>query len=117
MSMECGMSLYFKANRIRFRNQLIMDLGSPDFVHLFIDTKKRFVYVQACQEDRDAFKLYYIKGPGDQNFYIRAKKLLTFLAKMIDVEADSFSYRFSGDIVDSKTARISLNDYEVIQNN
>lgn len=114
MNMDYGISLYFRHNRIRFRNQLIHDLGNPDYIHLFIDTKKRCAFIQVCDKDPDAFKLYYKDGPGDQNFYIRAKILLEFLAKIVKVDDLSNSVRLAGSIVDKNTALISLKEYEVI---
>lgn len=114
IDMEYGMSLYFKPNRIRFRNQLIHDLGDPAFIHMFIDAKKQRVFIQTCEEDQDSFKLYYNAGPGDQNFYIRAKILLVYIAKIVKIDDLNNSIRLGGAIVDDKTALISLKEYEVI---
>lgn len=109
-----GMSFYFKAGRIRFRNQLIYDLGRPEYVHLFVDVKKKCVYVKACEKDYDAFKLYYLEEAGDQNFYIRAKLLLEFFVKLLGIEYGNTSLRFKGEIIDEGTAVISLTEYEEI---
>lgn len=114
MSAENGMSVYFRSNRIRFRNKAIDDLGKPEYIHLFIDSRDKIMYIQSCERDKDAFKLYYRKDSNEENFYIAAKILMQYLARVIGVEEDSPSLRFDGILLDENTVMIALDEYEEI---
>lgn len=116
MGTEVGMSIYFRANRIRFRNKLIQELGNPTYIHLFIDGKDKIMYVQTCDRDKDAFKMYYREDSNSENFYINAKVLMQYLAKVIGVPKDSVSLRFEGILLDEHTIMIALDEYEPIKN-
>lgn len=112
MSAEIGMSLYFRKNCIRFRNGAISELGNPKFIHLFIDSRDKIMYIRFCNKDKNAFKLYYREGKGEEKFYLYAKILMQYLATVIGVAPDSVSLRFSGVMLDEQTVMIALDEYE-----
>jgi len=113
MASECGFSIYFKSNRIRFRNSFIHAIGDPEFIHLFIDSKDHIMYIQACEKDKDAFEVYFREEWSDSAFYLRGKILIEFIAKLIGAP-DVASYRYDAVQVNEKTMMVALDEYEVI---
>ena len=114
MSADIGISLYFRRDRIRFRNRTISELGNPKYVHLFIDSKEKLLYIQSCDRDKDAFKLFYRQEKRDEEFYIYAKILMQYLASVVGVAPDSVSLRFGGVMLDEQTVMIALDEYEEV---
>lgn len=114
MSAKIGMSLYFQKNCIRFRNGAISELGNPEYIHLFIDSRDKIMYIQSCNKDKNAFKLYYREDKGEEKFYLYAKILMQYLATVIGVAPDSVSLRFSGVMLDEQTVMIALDEYEEV---
>lgn len=114
MRSEMGISLYFRKNRIRLRNRTISELGNPEYVHLFVDSEDKIMYIQSCARDKDAFKLYYRAEKSNEEFYIYAKILMQYLATVIGVAQDSASLRFGGVMLDEQTVMIALDEYEEV---
>ena len=114
MSADIGVSLYFRKDCIRFRNRTISELGNPKYVHLFIDSREKLLYIQSCDRDKDAFKLFYRQEKRDEEFYIYAKILMQYLASVIGVARDSVSLRFGGVMLDEQTVMIALDEYEEV---
>lgn len=56
---ECGISLYFRNNRIHIRKGTIELLNHPAYVHLFINEGKKQMFIQSCEKNKDAFRVYY----------------------------------------------------------
>lgn len=56
---ECGISLYFRNNRIHIRKGTIEVLNHPAYVHLFINEGKKQMFIQSCEKNKDAFRVYY----------------------------------------------------------
>lgn len=114
-----GISLYFAANRINIHKQTIYDLGKPEYIHLLINEKEKQMFIQSCERDLDAFRLYYAPESGDKagRFYVNAKSLLTYLANVIGVDRNGPSLRFFGILLENgATVYINLKEYEVIEN-
>lgn len=59
---ECGISLYFRNNRIHIRKGTIEVLNHPAYVHLFINEGKKQMFIQSCEKNKDAFRVYYKAG-------------------------------------------------------
>ena len=59
---ECGISLYFRNNRIHIRKETIEVLNHPAYVHLFINEGKKQMFIQSCEKNKDAFRVYYKAG-------------------------------------------------------
>ena len=114
MGSEMGISLYFRKNRIRLRNRTISELGNPEYVHLFVDSEDKIMYIQSCAKDKDTFKLYYRAEKSNEEFYIYAKILMQYLATVIGVAQDSASLRFGGVMLDEHTVMIALDEYEEV---
>lgn len=118
MAMETGISLYFRSNRLNIRKKTMLDLGSPGYIHLIINEEMKWMFIQKCERDKDAFHVYYSRKQSSSRFYINAKNFLKYLSRVIGVKEDSDSLRFSGSLMeDGKTVFINLVDYQVIQNN
>lgn len=202
MMNECGISLYFRNDRINIRKRTIEVLNHPAYVHLFINEGKKQLFIQSSTKNKDAFRVYYKPGskkktsketgkteltdnrsgcqescekicadnlihgdnsstikhnnisanpitnsaekvmneqdlldvpekPTQENtdvaeasmetvirperFYVNAKSLLDYLAKVIGVSRQSDSLRYVGELLpDGKTVYIDLTRYEVI---
>lgn len=113
MSAEIGLSISFRWSRIRFRTQLIECIGNPEYIHLLIDRENKLLYVQACERDKDAFKVNFQNDPSDAAFYIRGKRLMEYLARVIGLRSEE-AVRYVGAPFDSDTVLIHLKNYEVI---
>ena len=113
MNEEIGLSISFRWNRIRFRNALIESIGNPEYIHLLINSTDRMLYIQACQRDKDAFKVYFQNDPSDAAFYLRGKRLMQYIARLIGVDEDA-SVRYLGTQVDERTVVIALKEFEEI---
>lgn len=199
---ECGITLYFRNDRINIRKRTIEVLNHPAYVHLFINEGKKQLFIQSSTKNKDAFRVYYKPGskkktsketgnaeltdnrsgsqescekicadnlihgdnsstinektvttnhasvsaekvmneqdlldvpekPTQENtdfadaaaetvirperFYVNAKSLLDYLAKVIGVSRQSDSLRYVGELLpDGKTVYIDLTHYEII---
>lgn len=151
---ECGISLYFRDNRIHIWKKTIDALKSPGYVCLFINEARKQLFIQSCKKNKDAFRVYYKSGSHKEKgqnmaytvqgslpsmalsdiaeessvpqeyehgsarperFYINAKPLLDYLARLIGVERESESLRYYGQLLpDEKTIYINLVNYEII---
>lgn len=117
MSSETGISIYFRDNRIHIRQKTIHDLGKPEYIHLLINEEKKQMFIQSCERDRDAFRLYYSDEEDNraQTCYINAKAFLIYLSGVIGVEPGSDSLWYSGKLLaDGKTVYIDLREYRKI---
>ena len=196
---ECGISLYFRNDRIHIRKRTIEVLNHPAYIQLFINEEKKQLFIQSSTKNKDAFRVYYkpeskkksstetvntapldnqtgsqescekictdnlihgdnsstikynnvsenstanaaekdmnkqnirvMQGRLEENtddeeratvirperFYINAKSLLDYLAKVIGVSRQSDSLRYVGELLpDGKTVYIDLTHYEII---
>ena len=117
MSMETGISMYFWDHRISIRKQALLDLGNPQYIHLLINKSKKYLFIQRCEErDNDTFPIQYREDTEEiDRFYINAKNLMEYLARLIGVPFPSNSLRFNGKIMDDGiTLFVDLNEYQVI---
>lgn len=119
MSMETGITLYFRHDTILVRSKTIQELKYPKYIHLLVNEKKKYLFIQNCELDRDAFKVDYLRQYKDRKNQIRyrifAKPLLRYLAKVINVSFDSDSLWFAGALMDDgKTIFVNLKEYQVI---
>ena len=75
------------------------------------------MFIQSCERDRDAFRLYYSDEEDSraETCYINAKAFLIYLSGVIGVEPDSDSLWYSGELLaDGKTVYIDLREYRKI---
>lgn len=117
MSMETGISMYFWDHRISIRKQALLDLGNPQYIHLLINKSKKHLFIQRCEErDNDTFPIQYCEDTEEiDRYYINAKNLMEYLARLIGVPFPSNSLRFNGKIMDDGiTLFVDLNEYQVI---
>ena len=111
-----GISIYFYDERIRFRKGTVDEIGNPTYIHLYINEKKKQMFIQACEErDNDAFEITTEKNGGEWRLQIIAKAFVKYLATLIGVPFPSDSLYFpSIPMGDDKTILIDLKDYQVI---
>ena len=117
-----GVSLYFRDNRLRLRYKTILDLQYPQYIHLRINEKKKQLFIQKCERDRDAFRLIYNTGRkqgkcgiDEYSCHINDKRFLRYLSHVVGVPEDSPSLRFHGLMMeDGKTVYIDLTRYEEV---
>lgn len=114
---ETGVSFYFRVDRIRMRYQTIIDLGRPQYVHFRVDERRKWMFIQACERDQNAFTLFY-KDEGrihESKNFINAKRFLTYLANVVGVPRDSESLFFPGVLIpEMQAVFIDLRNYERI---
>ena len=109
------MTLNFRDNRMHILRKTIYDLGKPRHIHLRIDEKNRRMFIQACEKDRDAFRVDYDDDDRAERCYIYAKPLIRYLAGVVGVSRASDSLRFSGMLLpEEHTVLIDLNRYRKI---
>lgn len=122
--MTAGVSMYFRVDRIHIRKGAIAALGNPHYVHLRVNERKKQLFIQSCEKDKDAFRIYY-KPEADtdeespERCYINAKRLLDYLSRLIGVERYSESLRFYSELIedegsDERLLFIDLTKYDVI---
>lgn len=120
METVSGISIYFCDNRIHILKDTIRALGNPRYVHLHINEEKKYLFISACEKDKDAFRIYYKTSNitdelNPKRFHINAKGLLNYLSKIIGVERDSDSLRFPGELLEGENIiYIDLTKYEII---
>lgn len=124
--MKAGISLYFRQDKIRIRIGTMEQLGCPDYIHLRINEEKKQLFIEKCEKDLDSFHIVYHMRPQEsdegQNVravmttscYINAKRLLRYLAGIINVSVDSPSLRFAGQLMSDGRIFIDLSKYTVI---
>jgi len=118
--MESGISTYFKNDRIRIRFKTIEDLDFPEYIHLRINEAKKYLFIEKCDRDMNAFHIIYTqvkdgKKVKTQSCYINAKSFLKYMAGVIGVAEDSPSLRFRGQLMPDGTVFIDLGHYEIIE--
>lgn len=109
--------MYFWDHRISIRKQALLDLGNPQYIHLLINKSKKYLFIQRCEErDNDTFPIQYREDTEEiDRYYINAKNLMEYLARLIGVPFPSNSLRFNGKIMDDGiTLFVDLNEYQVI---
>lgn len=115
-----GISIYFRNDRIHIWKSTIRVLENPRYVHLRMNEGKKYLFISACEKDKDAFRIYYSLANSEDNsrpkrFHINAKGLLTYLSRIIGVERDSDSLKFFGELLlPEKAVCIDLKNYEII---
>ena len=116
MADEVGIGAYFNQGRIRIRYKTIKDLGYPEYIHLRLNEEKKYLFIEGCEQDMDAFRIRYVRDQDgkkvmEPSCYINSKKFLEFLADVIGVPVASPSLRFAGRIMPDGTVFIDLNRY------
>lgn len=118
--MTAGVSMYFRDNRIHVRKGTIAELGNPRYVHLHVNEKKKQLFIQPCEKDKDSFRIYYKadEGSNEENpmrCYLNAKRILDYLSRLIGVDRYSESLRFDGELMEEDNVLfIDLTSYKVI---
>lgn len=56
---ECGITLYFRNDRIHIRKRTVEVLNHPAYVQLFINEGKKQLFIQSSTKNKDAFRVYY----------------------------------------------------------
>ena len=116
MADEVGIGAYFNQGRIRIRYKTIKDLGYPEYIHLRLNEEKKYLFIEGCEQDMDAFRIRYAQDQDgkkviEPSCYINSKKFLEYLADVIGVSVASPSLRFAGRIMPDGTVFIDLNRY------
>ena len=116
MADEVGLGAYFNQGRIRIRYKTIKELGYPEYIHLRLNEEKKYLFIEGCEQDMDAFRIRYAQDQDrkkviEPSCYINSKKFLEYLADVIGVSAASPSLRFAGRIMPDGTVFIDLNRY------
>ncbi len=112
-----GISIYFRCHRISIHRSAIYAIGKPKYIHLLINRREKKMFIQGCEQDKDAFKIYYTFSDTENvdKCYIHSKWFIEYFADMLGVAYDSESLCFSGILLeDGRTIQIDLNQYEVI---
>ena len=113
-----GMKLafYFRYNKIYIGKKTMAALGMPQYVHLLVDRKEKWLFVKACKRDKDAFNVYYSPVDGDEIRYtINEKPLLLWFSRIIGLDKDSQSIRFEGNFMEEENAVFfDMNKYTFI---
>ena len=127
--MKAGISFYFRDDKVRMRIGTMEQLGCPDYIHLLINEEKKQLFIEKCGKDLDSFHIVYhmrpqesVEGSEPQNMravmnkscYINSKRLMRYLAGVINVPVDSPSLRFEGQIMPDGRIFIDLSKYTVI---
>lgn len=108
----------FSSDRICIWKNTVSNLGKPDYIHLLINEPEKQMFIQTCERDKDAFRLYYTKGKSgrEAEFHVNAKTLLKYLASVVGVDYNGPSVRFDGVLLeDGKTVYINLREYELLE--
>ena len=116
MADEVGIGAYFNQGRIRIRYKTIKELGYPEYIHLRLNEEKKYLFIEGCEQDMDAFRIRYAQDQDgkkviEPSCYINSKKFLEYLADVIGVSVASPSLRFAGRIMPDGTVFIDLNRY------
>ena len=119
MDSIAGISMYFRDNRINVRKETMRVLGNPRYLKLKVNEQQKVLFLLASERDKDAIRIIINKtqddDDGQQHYYVNAKKLVEYLARLIGVERYSESLRFRGIYMEEENAVcIDLNNYEVI---
>ena len=113
-----GISIYFRYRIMNIHRGAINAIGKPKYIHLLINRQEKKMFIQGCEQDRDAFKVYYAFSGKNHNVdqcHIRSRWFIEYFADMLGVAYDSESLCFSGILLeDGRTIQIDLNQYEVI---
>ncbi|MCD7811224.1 MAG: hypothetical protein LUG91_05150 [Ruminococcus sp.] len=107
----------FNTDRICIWKNTVRSLGNPQYIHLLINEKEKQMFIQVCDHDKDAFRLYYNKRSNgrEAEFHVNAKRLMKYLAKVVSVDYNGPSIRFDGILMeDGITVFIDLRKYEVL---
>lgn len=113
MENEFGVSLYYRRDKLRLRYKLLEALGTPDYVHLYIQKEQKKMYIEACGRDNNAFLCQKDDGSWDGGCYINSKILLQFLSNLMG-EDGTWSVRLTATVIQEGLAEIDLEEYEHI---
>ena len=53
------LAFYFRDKRINIGKKTMEAIGMPDYVHLLLDRREKWLFVKGCEKDNDAFNVYY----------------------------------------------------------
>ena len=111
-------SFLFKADRINIWRETVENLGMPQYIHLLINEKEKKMFIQTCERDKDAFRLYYTRGKtgNKAHLHVNAKRLMKYLAVLCETDYNGPSIRFDGVLLeDGHTIYYNLLEYEIIE--
>lgn len=111
MPQDTGITLLFRDERIYIRRGTMKQLGQPNYIHILINEKEKHLYIQACDKDKDAFRVnYYVT-----KCCICSKVLIRYLATVVGVPFPYDSLNYTGVLMDDmQTVFIDLRNYTVI---
>ncbi|MCD8235230.1 MAG: hypothetical protein LUD00_00955 [Prevotellaceae bacterium] len=111
-------SFLFNSDRINIWRETVENLGMPQYIHLLINEKEKKMFIQTCDHDKDAFRLYYTRGKTGRKaqFHVIAKQLMKYLAGLCGADYYGPSIRFDGVLLeDGHTIYYNLLEYEIIE--
>lgn len=113
-----GISIYFRCRRISIHRGTIYAIGRPKYIHLLINRKEKKMFIQGCEQDKNAFKIYYTfskDGNHVDKCHIQSRWFIEYFADMLGVSYTSESLYFPGVVMDDgRTIQIDLNQFETI---
>ena len=112
-----SMALCFRDSRINISKKTMEALGMPGYVHLLIDRGQKWLFLKACERDKDAINVYYTTGEGSELFHyqIIGKTLLSLISGIMGVGRYSDSLRLLGSYLpDDEAVYFDMNRYDVI---
>ena len=111
------LAFYFRYNRIYIGKKTMQVLGMPDYVHLLINEKEKWLFIKSCEKDKNAFNVYFTCGEDSDNmqYLINEKPLLKWLARIMGVEGMADTVQFSGlYIPDDEAVFFNMKRYSVM---
>ena len=118
--------MYFTNDRIYLRKGTVEALKNPSYIRLSINRGNKLLIITPCEKNKDSFRMhyekYYFYNEESRSYeyseephlcFIYAKKLLDFLAQIVNVERNSISLRFEG-ILHNGEVIIDLKHYEFV---
>ena len=116
--MANGISFLFNSDRINIWRETVENLGMPQYIHLLINEQEKKMFIQTCDHDKDASRLYYTRGKTGRKaqFHVIAKQLMKYLAVLCETDYNGPSIRFDGVLLeDGHTIYYNLLEYEIIE--
>ena len=116
-SQDLKLSFYFRHNRINIGKRTMEAIGMPDYIHLLVSRKKKYLFIKPCKKDKEAFNVYFTHGEGndDLQYRINEKPLLKWLGQLAGIESETDTVQFSGIYIPQDNAVcFNLREYSVI---
>ena len=105
-------ALLFPYDQIRISSSILIDIGSPQYIRIFVDKTRRKLYIRACEKAPDAF---FVSRAAIEHRHtglsIASVSILPMLFDFLGLEDRSLCIRFRHRQVDYKTIEVDLDDY------